>query len=341
MPFTEARTYSPIPDAASAERSGQARVLFSRTISLAQHTDFLRELFQNKNATFETYNPSAVFINPPDSYRAVRVDSSDGRTKSVIFKYTPDGLEPHPEVALSLEDPFASNIGGQIVFGGVQVDKSYDSKGRVVSNWRTILYKGTTIPELKPFFIGPEGMKDIRPVKRPDGKIGVYTRPRNPESEELGGNGQIGYREFDSLDQLGNVDPSILNIQNTPLLSSFRFPRGQWGGVNHVQVLEHGKYQGYNLLFMHRAYKNPALHYSAGVLLHDPKTERVVDLGTLIKRSDLPPTPWKEQNRGNFYQDVVFPGELIIEKDRLRAFIGAGDAQVMEVEVAIPLELAS
>lgn len=333
---------SPTHEVAVAEGKRPA-ILNSRTIDFSGYSDFFMETFQRgTEAEFSVYNPSAAFINPPDRYRAVRVDClDDDRTKSVIFKHTDDGLEPYPERTFDLEDPFASNFDGEIVFGGVKVNKSRNSKGEVVSNWRTILYRGKTIPELEPFFTGPDGMKDIRIGKGSKGRIGVYTRPRNPWNESLGGLGQIGYREFESLDQLEKAGTASLDIHNAPLLSSFRFPVGEWGGVNHVQVVNNGEYQGWNALLIHKAFRATARHYSAGALLHDPTTGRIIDLGTLVKRSDLPPGPWKGKEKSRDLEDVFFPGELIIEKDKLKVIGGAGDAQVMEVEIPIPLELAA
>lgn len=339
MPLVEHAPYSPIPEAVPTERP---KILGCRTIDFSKHLGLFSELFQKPDATFSAYNPSAAFVNPPDLYRAVRVDClEDDSTKSVIFRHTDNGLEPYPERTFDLEDPFAFNIDGEIVFGGVQVDKFRDIKGEIVSNWRTILYRGKTIPTLRPFFTGPDGMKDIRLGRGSKGTIGVYTRPRNPWNESLGGKGQIGYREFESLDQLEKADSASLNIHNAPLLSSFRFPLGEWGGVNHVQVVKDGEYQGWNALLIHRAFRATARHYSAGALLHDPETGRIVDLGTLVKRSDLPPGPWKGQGESRDLEDVFFPGELTILTDRLKITGGAGDAQVMEVETSIPYALAS
>ncbi len=341
MPLAEHEPCSSISNVVRTE-GVQPKILSSRTVSFSKYTDLFREVFQTgPDTTFLVYNPSSAFINPPNTHRAVRVDCSDGRTKSVIFTHTNEGLEPYLERIFDLEDPFASSIDDEIVFGGVEVDRLFNKEGEKVSRWRTILYRGTTIPELRPFFTGPEGMKDIRLVKRPDGKIGVYTRPRNLGNESLGGNGQIGYREFESLDQMENADPLSLDIENAPLLS-FRFPKDEWGGVNHVQVVRDGRYQGWNLLLIHRAYRDTTRHYYASALLHDPQTGRIVDLGTLVKRSDIPPGPWKGQEEGDHeLEDVFFPGELIIEEDRLRVIGGAGDAEYMEVEKPIPLELST
>lgn len=315
------------------------RILRSQKIPFGRFTDTFKEIFKSGlDATFATYNPSAAFVNPPDLYRAVRVDSSDGVTKSILFKYKDEGLEPYLERTFDLEDPFASNIDGEIVFGGVEVNKSFDNKGRIVSHWRTILFRGKTILELRPFFTGPEQMKDIRLIKRPDGKIGVYTRPRNPGNEALGGDGQIGYREFESLDALERSSSSELEIQNSPLVS-FRFPKGHWGGVNHAQVLKEGKYQNWNLLTIHHAYKTPddSLDYSAGLLLHNNETGEIEDLNTWITRDMLPQGPAKSKRE----RRVVFPSDTIIAKRKLIWWVGASDAETHQIETPKPLALAA
>lgn len=332
-----------IPEAVLAQKQPeQSKILRSRTLPFSEHTDFFRQAFQSgPDSIFRAYNPSPTFTSGGHSYVAVRVDCGE-MTKSIIFEHTIKGLKPFART-FELEDPYADNFGDELVFAGVQVDKSvsFDNQGQPISNWRTILYRGRTISELEPFFIGPEGMKDIVPFKRPDGKIGVYTRPRSPGNEALGGDGQIGYREFESLDEIGNSDPSSLDIHNAPFLPNFRFPTGEWGGVNHVQVVKDGRYQNWNLPLIHRAHRDTTRHYSAGALLHDPETGRVVDLGTLLKRSDLPAGPWKGQEESRDLEDVYFPGELIILKDRLKIIGGAGDAEVKEAERTIPLELAA
>lgn len=329
------------PFSSPLEHADRPRILKFQKIPFSHFTESFREIFQSgREITFETYNPSAAFRNPPDLYRAVRVDSSDGQTKSVIFKYTNEGLKPYLERTFDLEDPFASNIDGEIVFGGVKVNKSFDNEGRIVSHWRTILYRGETILELRPFFTGPQEMKDIRLIKRPSGKIGVYTRPRSPGNEALGGDGQIGYKEFESLDALEESSSSSLEIQNAPLLS-FKFPKGEWGGVNHAQLVKDGKYEGWNLLLIHKAYKDSSRHYCAGGLIHNPNTGQVVDLGTLVKRSDLPLGPWKGQEKNDDLKDVFFPTELILNGNRAKIIGGMSDSEVGEAEILNPLALAA
>ncbi len=242
---------SSLPEAFLVERRPKQTIILNpRVLSFSEHTDFFREAFQSgPDSIFRAYNPSPTFTTESGGlYMAVRVDCGE-MTKSVIFEHTARGLKPHA-ITFDLEDPLAENFGSEIAFGGVQVDKSFDNLGRVVSRWRTILYRGCDIPRLEPFFTGPEGMKDIRLHKRDDGKIDVYTRPRNPGNEALGGKGQIGYRVVESLDELAEADPSILDVRNAPLIP-FRFKKGHWGGVNGVEDIKEGKYQGWNLLTIH------------------------------------------------------------------------------------------
>lgn len=333
----EFRSSSSIPESFLVESRLRPKILSARKIPFTEHTDFFREVFQSgPDSVFRAYNPSPTFTNHGHSYVAVRVDCGE-MTKSVIFEHTAKGLKPLART-FELEDPYADNFGDELVFAGVQViDKSFDNQGQPISNWRTILYRGRTISELEPFFIGPEGMKDIVPFKRPDNSIGVYTRPRSPGNEALGGYGQIGYREFESLDEIASSHPSSLDIHNAPLLPDFRFPKGEWGGVNHAQIVKDGKYQGWNLPLIHRAYRDTARHYSAGALLHDPKTGRSVDLGIRITRSDLPPGPWKGQEESEDLKDVFYPKELILKEDIAIIRGGMSDAEVGEVEFLNPL----
>lgn len=339
MSLVEYQPYSPpIPEAFLVEsKLDRPRIISARKIPFSEHTDFFRQAFQSgPDSVFRAYNPSPTFTSGGHSYVAVRVDCGE-MTKSIIFEHTIRGLKPLTRT-FELEDPYADNFGDELVFAGVQVfDKSFNNQGQPISNWRTILYRGRAISELEPFFIGPEGMKDIVPFKRPDGRIGVYTRPRSPGNEALGGDGQIGYREFESLDELGRSSPSSLDVRYAPLLPDFRFPTGEWGGVNHAQIVKDGEYQGWNLPLIHRAYRDTTRHYSAGARVHDPKTGRSVDLGIRITRSDLPPGPWKRQGESEDLKDVFYPKELILRGPTAIIRGGMSDAEAGEVEFPNPL----
>ena len=216
-----------LTSSAIIEYRRKPNILATGKFSLVQYSDTFRELFRTgPEVTFTTYNPSPLFRDNENYYRAVRVDSSEKQTLSVIFKQTENGLVPDIRRVFKLEDPFANTVAGELVFGGIEVEHSPDQNGKIRSIWKTVLYRGKSIDDLRPFFKGPVGMKDIRLVEQVNGKIGVYTRPRDPENEDLGGDGQIGHRGSDSLDEIEHTPARILEIQNTPLLA-FRFPKGE------------------------------------------------------------------------------------------------------------------
>lgn len=285
-------------------------------------TDIHRQLFQaDPNITLLAYNPSPLFER---THRMVRVDASNGRTVSLICEETPNGLIPYVERVFGLEDPSVTYIGNELIFTGVNVDMSKDPQGNPVSKWRTDFYRGNNINEVRKFFVGPEGMKDIRLVELTSGRVGVYTRPREPGNEALGGDGQIGYREFNSIDELEKSPRSVLEIGNAPLIP-YRFKDGKWGGVNQAQIVMDKNGRIWTHLLIHEAYKDDqGRHYKAMHLLHDPRTNEIVDLGILAQRSDFPPGAFKSKD----YWDLVFPSEIIFEEEILTLIAGLSDAEM-------------
>lgn len=357
----EARTYSPSregarilpPTSFAAQEHREDIVRRHGKIDFTRFSASLARVFNLEgNPQLDIYNPSASFINPPNRYRAVRVDAPDGRTKTVFFSEDTDGnpIKLLKDVHFDLEDPQVSNIAGEVVLVGVEVHKQIGKNGQIEANWKTVGYRGKTIGGLRRFFESPESMKDIRPVERPNGKIGVYTRPRSPGNEALGGDGQIGYTEFASLDEWENSPKEALDIKHAPLIA-YRFPEGEWGGVNHVQIVKYGKYIGWNLALTHRAYKDERTihgkvqwirHYYAGALLHNPNSEEVIDLGVIATRGDFPAGRWKDQKEGHDKQDIAFLQQLILlnEKDA-EVKGGISDAEIHWLEIANPLQHAA
>lgn len=265
-----------------------------------------------RRGPFHVYNPSPKFTNPPNSYIAVRVDAADPRnrtitTKTIFFKQVNEGLMPYTEMDFNLEDPSFKKIHGELVLSGVGVET--DTNG-ITTGWHTEFYRGKDIPSLRLFFIGPSGMKDIRLSENDDGSLDVYTRPRDLDYKALGGEGQIGFRKFSSLDELAASPPDALNVENAPILS-LELKDGEWVGVNEVHRVMEGKYEGWDFLLIHRAYKDAPggrqrRHYAAGVLLHNTQTGEVVDLGKIATASDFPQASWKGMESEDYDLEDVF-----------------------------------
>ena len=91
-------------------------------------------------------------------------------------------------------------------------------------------HKEADLVHKKPFFQGPDHMKDLRLVQLKDGSIGVFTRPQG----EKGGRGKIGFVRIGTLDDL-----SLDVIRQAPLLEG-QFLDEEWGGCNEIHVLSNG-----------------------------------------------------------------------------------------------------
>ena len=136
----------------------------------------------------DVYNITAPFIIQNERVIAGRVEARDSEVSEIYFFVQREGkwIPKEDAMVLQLQDPFFAFVDDEIVVGGVQTFQRPDNPEQLA--WRTVFYKGTTLSELKEFFLGPDGMKDLRIVKQQDGKIGVFTRPQG----EKGGRGEMG-----------------------------------------------------------------------------------------------------------------------------------------------------
>ena len=194
----------------------------------------------------DVYNISAPFRSAGRTVIAGRVEPRDSEHSTAIFFEQADDVW-HPvdgAPRFALQDPFVTFSGGELVIGGVEV-----RFGAGEPEWWTVFLRGADLFDLKPFFAGPLGMKDIRLCALPDGRVAVFTRPRGAK----GGRGTIGYTEVDTLDAL-TVDA----IDAAPMLTGMFHPL-DWGGVNEAHLLANGEIG----LIAHIAYFEDDTIYSA------------------------------------------------------------------------------
>lgn len=288
--------------------------------------EFKALLEDPSDSDIPVYNPSADFINPPNTYEAVRIDSPHTDvTKTVFIRKNQGGFELHPGRTYDLEDPVVNSIGnGELLFSGIRVHRT---GGRVT--WEQVFHTGKSISEFEELFQGPEGMKDIRTALQKRGKQhGWYTRPRKATKdgfdESYGGRGTIGYTQTNTVAEVAKY-PSLLDINHAPPL--IRAPSNEWVGVNNVRVVEEaGKHFGWNEVLAHRATRdeNGSLHYYPWMFLHDPETGKIIDLGLLDERPDLPKGPTKRKET----EGVLFAVEYRpIDLFRGHLKYGISDAQ--------------
>lgn len=272
---------------------------------------------------FDVYNISAPFPSAGRTVIAGRVERRDSEHSTAIFFEELGGVwhpvdgAPH----FALQDPFVTFIGGELVFGGVEV-----RFGDGLPEWWTVFYRGADIFTLEPFFAGPLGMKDIRLCELADGRVAVFTRPRGTK----GGRGTIGYTEVPSLDAL-----TIEAIDAAPMLTDMFHPL-DWGGVNEAHLLANGEIG----LIAHAAYFeddtiHSARHYYAVAFVFDPATRRWRDLKVIAGRAQFGPGAAKRPD----LVDVVFSSGIERAGATTRLYAGMSDAEAHWVEIAFPFDV--
>ncbi|GAE93898.1 hypothetical protein JCM21714_3013 [Gracilibacillus boraciitolerans JCM 21714] len=157
----------------------------------------------------DVYNITAPFSDEGEEIIAGRVESRDSEHSEVYFFVKKnDKWKPKEDLpTFTLQDPFITFINNDLILGGVEISPHLDNPGALT--WRTVFYRGKSINELKPFFTGPNGMKDLRLVELLSGEVGILTRPQG----DKGGQGKIGFNKVKKLEDL-----TIEVIDDTPLL---------------------------------------------------------------------------------------------------------------------------
>lgn len=270
----------------------------------------------------DVYNISAPFRSAGRRVVAGRVEARDSEeSTAVFFEEVADVWHPIPDAPrFRLQDPFVCEIAGELVFGGVEVDLSPPQPV-----WHTVFYRGTDIFDLRPFFAGPIGMKDIRLCELADGRVAIFTRPRGVK----GGRGTIGYAEVATLDDL-----TISAIDAAPMLSDMFHPL-DWGGANEAHLLASGEIG----VIAHAAFFEDDIlygtrRYYAVAFVFDPASRRWRDYRIIAARGQFAPGPAKRPD----LIDVVFSSGIERVGDRTILYAGTSDAEAQWVEIAYPFD---
>lgn len=269
----------------------------------------------------DVYNITAPIRYKDQWVIAGRVEARDSEYSTVMFFIEENGcwqpLDNAP--TFSLQDPFFTYIGDELVFGGVEVSPHPTVAGQLT--WRTVFYRGVDIFNLNFFAAGPAGMKDIRLCQLSDDKIAVFTRPQGTP----GGRGTIGYTEIGHLDALTHDV-----IENAQLLDQ-QFIADEWGGVNETHLLENGTI---GLLAHIASFDTQGKrHYYPTVFIFDPATRHYSKMKIIATRQDLAPGAAKRPD----LVDVIFPGGLIaINNQYWKLYVGASDAEAHWIKIENP-----
>ncbi|HWU94964.1 MAG TPA: DUF1861 family protein [Sphingomonas sp.] len=268
----------------------------------------------------DVYNITAPFHSAGRRVIAGRVERRDSEDSIAVFFEERDGVWQPIDGAprFALQDPFVTQIAGELVFGGVEI--SHEPVGLI---WRTVLYRGADIFALRRFFTGPMGMKDIRLCELSDGRVGIFTRPRGLWGER----GMIGYSEVLTLD-----DVTIEAIEGAPMIEDMFHPQ-DWGGANEAHLLENGEIG----IIAHAAYfeeddSTGHRRYHAIAFTFDPATRRWRDYRVIAARGQFSPGMAKRPDLA----DVVFSSGIECIGPVTRLYAGTSDAEAHWLEIPYP-----
>ncbi|MDF2937472.1 MAG: hypothetical protein K0Q90_2845 [Paenibacillaceae bacterium] len=187
-------------------------------------------------------------------------------------------------------------------------------------------------PYLYYFTTGPDYMKDIRLVELADGRIGVFSMPRNEEiRRRFGCESLIGFTTVNSLEEL-NAEV----IANAPYIPDL-FSKDEWGGCNQAYLLDSGKIG----VIGHICYKAPdeqkqnTLTYMNMSFVLDPASLQALDLNIIGTRPCYPAGPSKKEN----LKDCAFTAGIVMRPDgRADLYSGIGDTEVGRIVIDYPFQ---
>lgn len=268
----------------------------------------------------DIYNITAPFFDNDIETLAGRVEDRNSELSKVMFFQRHDNNWCHVvnSPVFNLQDPFFTKIKGDLIIGGVQIFPN-NINGKIES-WRTVMYKGKDIFNLKLFFIGPDDMKDLRIVELNSGEIGIFSRPQGIK----GGKGKIGFTKVDTIDHL-----SIGIINNASLLNDL-FEDSEWGGTNAIYPL----FDNYVGVLGHIACsdENNNRHYYSMSFIFDTETSKYSDVKILAERSDFLPGESKRPD----LNDVIFSGGMILNGEKAFLYTGVSDTESQIIEINNP-----
>lgn len=267
---------------------------------------------------FDVYNCSLPFTGK-DGKRYIygRVENPNEWANSTVVLFEEIAPDTYARVKDSmiyqLEDPFVQRIGGELVLGGTHVRKQRGG----IQTYYGYFYRGDE-SRMTYFTTGPDFMKDIRLVELPDGRIGVFSRPRHGVYAG-GAQSQIG---FTVIDDLGKLDAEV--IENAPYLTGL-IGEGEWGGVNQAYLLGSGKIGviGHLSYDDHTPEGQHLQVYVNTAFLLDPVAGTVTDPVIIGTKGCYPPCPPKVPRLA----DCVFTTGILPRPDgKVDLFSGVGDA---------------
>lgn len=272
----------------------------------------------------DIYNISAPFCIGDETVIAGRVEARDAWADSRIVFFKEEGcvwVPVHGAPSFKLEDGFATHIGNEIIFGGVEVYSNHTVADPQGIGYRTVFYRGYDFLSLRKFAEGPDMMKDIRLAQLANGRLGVFTRPQ----EGFNRKGKIGYTELLSLEDL-NAE----NILRAKIIEN-QFVPEEWGGANDLHVLENNTIGVLGHIAHTDAQGNK--HYFAMSFIYNPMKHRASPINIIATRKNFPLGVCKRPELA----DVVFPGGLVRHGNGTATlYTGLNDAEAGKITLSDP-----
>ncbi|MCK5211630.1 DUF1861 family protein [Candidatus Parcubacteria bacterium] len=287
----------------------------------------------------DVYNPTAPFEYHGKRYLIGRVESPDKQTdsQSIFFKEE-DGVWRQVKgiPPLDLQDPFFTQIDGELIVGGVKVfPREPTPENQDELSWLTVYYRGTDPANLEEFAQGPEHMKDLRIIKLPNSKIGVFTRPSYIQTRPQDGvGGMIKYTEIDSLEDL-----TIENINKAEIIDDL-FTKNEWGGANELYLLANG-WVGI-LGHIARYNEKGDKEYYAMTFEFDPQTREVSNKKIITVRDNFPKGKKKSIKSGkkksdDYLGNIFYPGGMVMgENGMTELYGGLSDSEAGKITIEYP-----
>ena len=276
---------------------------------------------------YDVYNCSVPFDADGTRYIYGRIERRDEWAQShtrLFREIAPDHYELVPDAAIyPIEDPFITRIHDEWILGGTHVR----FHNGTVASYYCYFYRGTDPRHLRLYTTGPDLMKDIRPLKLPDGRIGIFSRPRGPAIQaQHGVEAYIGYTTIDSW---ADFDPA--RIAAAPMIPDLLAP-GEWIGSNQALLLPDGKIG----VLAHKGYHDTASAqsvYTNYAFVYSPADNRVLDQHILATSSCYPPFPAKMAH----LQDCTFTSGMRPRADGLwDLYTGLGDTTEGRTTIEYP-----
>ena len=279
---------------------------------------------------YDVYNCSIPFAMNGREYIFGRVETRREWATSWVRLFEKTGKDTYTLVPDSmiyqLEDPYIQFIGDQLTMGGTHVMKESGE----VKTFYGYFYRGTELEHMRYFTTGPDKMKDIRLVSLKDGRIGVFSRPRDKKVEETYGSGAvIGFAVIDSLDDL-TADV----IENAPAIGNL-FGRGEWGGCNQCYLLKDGRIG----VIGHKCYAEKDADgvkqavYLNVAFLFDPEPHQATEPQVIATRRSYPDAAAKLPK----LKDCAFTSGIVLREDgKADLYSGLGDTHEGRVTIDNP-----